>query len=146
MVDLISPATRSRLMSRIRFRNTGPEMALRQALWAAGLRYRLKVKQKLPGKPDVIFAGAKVVVFVDGCFWHSCPKHGHRPKSREEYWYPKLTRNQERDAAVNAALREMGWQVIRFWEHQIRESLPDCVTQVAAAINKIRDVQKMQNG
>lgn len=85
MADRFSSAARDRVMSRIKQRDTAPEMALWRALWAAGLRYRLKLKQKLPGKPDLIFAAVKVAIFVHGCFWHGCPEHGRKPKSHEAY-------------------------------------------------------------
>ena len=74
MVDKLTPEERSWLMSRIRSKETSPEMLLRKALWTAGLRYRLK--NKLPGKPDLVFPSAKVAIFIDGCFWHGCPLHG----------------------------------------------------------------------
>lgn len=138
MVDRISPEVRSRVMARIRLRNTGPELALRRALWAAGFHYRLKTKQALPGRPDIVFVGAKVAVFVDGCFWHGCPEHGHQPKSRLEYWGPKIERNRRRDAEANAALSAMGWRVLRFWEHQIRADLPYCIAKVTRAVKPCR--------
>lgn len=125
-------------MSRIRLRDTGPEIALRRALWALGLRYRLKIKKALPGKPDIVFASAKVAIFVDGCFWHSCPIHGHLPKSREGYWEPKLQRTKQRDAAANAELKSMGWRILRFWEHQVQGDLAFCLAEVATAIAKGR--------
>lgn len=134
MVDRFSSEARSRVMSRIKQRDTAPEMALRRALWAAGLRYRLKLNRQLPGKPDLVFAGVKVAIFVDGCFWHGCPQHGRLPKSHEAYWAPKLARNLRRDAEVNAALEVMGWKVVRLWEHQIRADLAGCVARVAALV------------
>ena len=73
----------------------------------------------LPGKPDFAFRPQKVAVFVDGCFWHSCPVHGRSPDSNQGYWLPKLARNKRRDRRVSRALRAMGWKVIRFWEHDL---------------------------
>lgn len=122
-------------MGRIRSRDTRPEIALRKALWAAGLRYRLKAGVHLPGHPDLAFPRAKVAVFVDGCFWHGCPDHGHIPKSRVEYWAPKIERNQTRDAQANAQLAELGWRVLRFWEHQVDTDVGWCVAQVLAAVS-----------
>ncbi len=102
-------------MSRIRSRDTAPELRLRRALTAAGLRgYRLHHGLY---KPDVSWPGRKVAVFVDGCFWHGCPKHGHLPKTRTGYWRAKIERNRARDRTATLALRRMGWQVIRYWEH-----------------------------
>lgn len=134
MTDRISPEARSCLMKRIRLRNTGPELALRRKLWALGLRYRLTSNPPLPGKPDILFPGTKIAVFVDGCFWHGCPTHGHIPKSRMEYWRPKIARTQQRDTKTNAKLASMGWHVLRFWEHQVRDNLAQCARLVTQAI------------
>lgn len=122
-------------MSRIKLRDTGPELALRRALWAAGLRYRLKLVKPLPGRPDIVFTKAKVAVFVDGCFWHGCPIHGHVPKSRVGYWEPKLERTKQRDAATSAKLAELGWLVVRFWEHQVEGDLAGCLAEVIKALS-----------
>lgn len=75
--------------------------------------------QDLHGKPDFVFRKERVVVFVDGCFWHGCPRHGRKPGSNESYWEPKLARNKLRDAQVTHQLRKMGWRVLRLWEHQL---------------------------
>lgn len=107
---------------------------LRRALWAAGLRYRLNWFPSLPGKPDIVFPGPKVGVFVDGCFWHGCPIHGHIPKSRENYWNPKLERNIQRDANATTQLSERGWRVLRFWEHQIKNELAQCAAEVSLTV------------
>ena len=77
--------------------------------------------QKLPGKPDFIFRKARVAVFIDGCFWHSCPKHVRAPASNVEYWAAKLARNLARDRKVNSTLRRAGWTVVRVWEHALGE-------------------------
>lgn len=132
MANLLSPEQRSRLMALIKCRDTGPELRLRRALWATGLRYRLR--PKLPGKPDLAFLRAKVAVFVDGCFWHGCPLHGHQPKSNSGYWAPKLARTQERDRVANAALEEMGWFPLRVWEHETNAGLAACVARIVEAV------------
>lgn len=131
MPDVMTPEQRSRCMSRIRSTKTGPEMRLRQALWARCLRYRLN--RKLPGKPDLVFVGARLAVFVDGCFWHGCPVHGTSPKSNQSYWTPKIARNRERDAIVSATLQSTGWTVLRFWEHEIEDNLDGVVEAIAMA-------------
>ncbi len=105
-------------MARIKGRNTSPELALRRALWAAGLRYRLH--RKLPGTPDVAFVGARVAVFMDGCFWHGCPLHYSFPSTRPEFWAAKLRGNVERDSRVDTQLAELGWTTLRFWEHELK--------------------------
>ncbi len=106
-------------MSRIRSTDTGPEIALRRALWSKGLRYR---KYYGPEKIDIAFPSRKLAIFVDGCFWHGCPEHSHLPKSNEAYWLPKLKRNIERDRAKEARLKAEGWTVIRVWEHSVNDA------------------------
>jgi DNA mismatch endonuclease (patch repair protein) len=100
--------------------DTKPEMALRAALHAMGYRYRKDFRLDLPlrrVRPDIAFTSRKVAVFVDGCFWHACPDHGSKPKSNDWYWSPKLAKNVERDRAVDEALTQAGWTVVRLWEH-----------------------------
>lgn len=121
-------------MGRVRRRGTGIELALRKALWAVGLRYRLGVHPPLPGTPDLVFPRARVAVFVDGCFWHGCPLHGTRSKTRSEFWDAKIARNQARDTDVDASLSALGWQVLRIWEHEIRADLGACVEAVRHAV------------
>lgn len=121
-------------MSRIRGQNTKPETILRKALWCCGYRYR--ISNKLPGRPDIVFPGRKVVVFVDGCFWHMCPSHFTMPKKNRTFWEAKLKRNVARDHEVNNALDKQGWKVIRVWEHEIRDDLDCCVASVERALQK----------
>jgi DNA mismatch endonuclease (patch repair protein) len=136
MADTFSPAERSEIMRRVRGRDTSPERLLRKALWAQGLRgYRLNVR-KLQGCPDVVFSRARVAVFVDGCFWHGCPKHCRMPSSNRQYWDRKIGRNVERDKRHARELRKAGWTVIRLWEHQVRESLGRCAARVERAVLK----------
>jgi len=105
-----------------RKRDTKPEIAIRSALHARGLRFR----KDFPIRPDdgrliradIVFPRSRVVVFVDGCFWHQCPVHGNSPRRNQSYWGPKLRRNVERDAETNRRLRHAGWQVVRIWEHE----------------------------
>lgn len=139
MTDLMTPIQRSRCMSRIRSANTKPELQLRRRLFALGLRFRTTLK--LPGKPDIVFTRAKLAVFVDGCFWHGCPKHGTRPKSNTGYWDAKLERNRERDTAVNAILAADGWRVLRFWEHQISEDLAAVASEIEVGWRIGRETQ-----
>lgn len=132
MVDPLSRKQRSYCMSRVRGTGTKPEMLLRKALWAAGLRYRTHVD--MPGRPDIVFIRAGLVVFVDGCFWHNCPIHGSIPQSNRDFWEPKIQRNVERDNEVSAELEASGWTVLRFWEHEINESLARVVERIMEAV------------
>lgn len=126
-------AARSDLMSRIRSKHTEPERLLRAALWSAGMRYRLHARTPV-GRPDLVFPGPKVAVFIDGCFWHGCPLHYARPRSREEFWATKLTTNVQRDARQSADLASQGWRVVRLWEHDVVEDLAGCVSRVERAM------------
>lgn len=107
-------------MSRLGRRDTLPELALRSELHRRGLRFRVDRApvSGLRSRADVVFGPARVAVYVDGCFWHSCPEHGTKPKANAEWWDRKLKRNQERDAETDRTLREHGWQVVRIWEHE----------------------------
>ncbi len=121
MVDNRTVQSRSALMSRIRDRNTAPELIVRRLLHRMGYRFRLHRKD-LPGKPDIVLPGRRVAIFVHGCFWHA---HGCRigqpPKSRPEFWLPKLERNRARDAGNEAALIADGWTVLTLWQCEIRD-------------------------
>ena len=113
---------RSELMSRIRSANSKPEVALRKALWHCGYRYRCHVK-RLPGKPDLVFAKQKMVVFVDGDFWHGYDWRHKREKIKKNaaFWIPKIERNMQRDREVTAQLNNLGWRVVRIWEHELKK-------------------------
>ncbi len=106
----------SEQMSRMPRAATGPELALRRGLHAAGLRFRVN-QRDLPGTPDLVLSRAKVAVFVDGCFWHGCPEHGVLPKNNRDWWSMKLTANAERDRRKDDALAALGWLPVHFWEH-----------------------------
>jgi len=120
-------------MSRIRGSDTSPEVHLRAALGALGLRNDPEAKTPV-GRPDLVFEAEHVAVFVDGCFWHGCPLHYARPRTREEFWSAKLVENVERDSRQSRALREAGWTVIRLWEHQIIENLDETVESVTRVV------------
>lgn len=138
--DVLTREQRRRNMSAVRSRHTTPELRLRRALHANGLRYRLHAK--LPGKPDLVFPRARLAVLVDGCFWHGCPLHATYPKTRAEWWAAKLARNRERDAEVNAQLAALGWNVLRVWEHEVKGGthgdLREILTRVQAAVKPKR--------
>ncbi|MEX3955992.1 very short patch repair endonuclease [Trinickia sp. EG282A] len=134
MVDILTAEQRSARMRRVRQTGTSIELRLRRALWAAGLRYRLKAANSLPGRPDVVFPSVKVAVFVDGCFWHGCPLHGTRPASNVSFWAEKITRNQQRDQQVDSKLSAAGWRVVRLWEHEVKKDLTGCVSRIRVAI------------
>lgn len=107
-------------MKACRGRDTAPELALRSLLHARGLRYRVdrKVLQGLRRRGDIVFGPTKVVVFIDGCFWHGCPEHGTWPKANKAFWRDKIETNKARDEDTDRRLREVGWAVVRVWEHE----------------------------
>jgi len=122
-MDKYDKKTRSKIMSAIRSqRNKTTERSLRAYLVKYGVRgWKLNLRS-VPGKPDFVFLKAKVAVFVDGCFWHGCPRCLRIPESNKEYWDRKLIRNKENDTKVTAALEQNGWKVLRFWEHELQDS------------------------
>jgi len=123
-MDTITPEQRSYTMSRIRSRDTKPEMIVRRHLHALGLRYRLH-DSKLPGRPDIVLPKWHTVIFINGCFWHrheGC-KIATMPKSNVEFWQAKFERNVERDAKGQKALRAAGWHVIVIWECEVKKRL-----------------------
>lgn len=118
-----------RIMQANRRRDTRPELAVRRLLHARGLRYRvdLAVERGIRSRPDIVFTRWRIAIYIDGCFWHGCPEHGTQPRANADYWTPKLERNIERDVAVAAALREAGWTVLRFWEHEDPVAVADAI-------------------
>ena len=122
MTDTLTPAERSERMSRVKGRDTGPEWAVRRLVHGLGYRYRLHRKD-LPGCPDLVFPSRRKVIFVHGCFWHRHPdpacKFARLPKSRLEFWVPKLERNRARDLHSQALLIDMGWRIMIVWECEV---------------------------
>lgn len=124
MADVVDRATRSRMMSRIRGRDTRPELLVRRYLHATGLRFRTNVRS-LPGSPDVVFPRYRVAVFVHGCFWHrhaGCP-FATTPATRTEFWNNKFAANVSRDLRVRQQLEALGWQILTVWECQLKSEL-----------------------
>ena len=134
MADNLTREQRSYCMSRIKGRDTTLEMRVRSELHRRGLRFRKHVKD-LPGKPDIVFSKRRIAVFVDGDFWH-----GYRFPSWEhkvaDFWKKKITGNRERDAKNHRRLREMGWTVIRLWQHQLETDFEECIARVLSAVQE----------
>lgn len=107
------------------------ELQVRRALHARGYRYRVdrKLLPDYPFRGDIVWSGRRVVVFLDGCFWHGCPLHGTSPKSNGEWWKSKIQGNRDRDLRVDAILRERGWTVLRYWEHDDPVAIVDAVVR-----------------
>lgn len=126
------PLDRSQQMSRIRGTHTSPERILRSGLWRAGFRYRLHARTPA-GRPDIVFPGRRVAVFIDGCFWHGCPRHYVSPRTNRGFWEAKLRTNVDRDRRQTLRLEDLGWRVFRFWECDVLESLEGTVAQIGKA-------------
>lgn len=135
-----SPSVRA-VMRGNRARDTVPELKVRRLLHAMGCRYLVDAAP-IKGsrrRADLVFRGPRVAVFIDGCFWHSCPNHGMTPRTNTRFWSDKLRRNRERDAETNRLLAEAGWLPLRFWEHQ------DPAEVAAAVANVVRRRRPVRN-
>ena len=128
---------RSYNMSRIKGKNTTIEMLLSKALWHRGLRFR-KNSKAVYGHPDISIKKYKVAIFCDGDFWHGWDWENRKDsiKNNREYWIPKIERNMQKDIEVNHVLSSMGWRVIRVWEHEIRDNLPDTADMIIRIVNE----------
>src|SRR5688572_1454535 len=121
-MDTVSRKRRSEIMSRVRStRNRSTEWKLRAALVRNGVKGWKVTARQLPGNPDFVFPKRRLVVFVDGCFWHGCPKCGRLPRTRKSFWSAKIAGNCERDKRQRKQLRLFGWEVIRIWEHELKD-------------------------
>ena len=130
MADNLTPEQRSYCMSRVKGKNTKIETIVRSELHRLGFRFRKHVKE-LPGKPDVVFTKAKVAVFIDGDFWHGYrfPTWEHKVS---DYWKTKISKNRERDTKNHRKLREMGWKVVRLWQHDLERNFEDSIKRVVS--------------
>lgn len=122
-MDVFDPAKRSAVMRQVKSRDTTPELKVRKALTALGARYRLHRKD-LPGNPDIVLPGRKLVIFIHGCFWHGhdCARGARVPKTNRDYWIAKVGRNLARDDAAREALAALGWRVETVWECDLRDA------------------------
>jgi len=129
--------TRSNIMKKIKGRDTVIEKSFRLIFWHKGFRYRIN-DRKLPGKPDIVFPQYRVVVFIDGEFWHgyNWANKKNKIKSNRDYWIKKIEGNMKRDRDINNKLIQAGWIVLRFWENEIKSDLDRCVSMVLKHLNK----------
>lgn len=129
---------RSRLMSKIRSHDTKSELKLRKALWSLGYRYRKNVN-KLPGCPDIVFGKFKLIIFIDGEFWHgyNWEAKKNKLKTNRGFWIPKIERNMIRDEQNNKLLTEQGWNIMRFWEKQVKKDFNSCLNSIVNYIQNI---------
>lgn len=138
MTDVFSTHKRAEIMSRVRGRdNKLTELALRDLFRRSGIT-GWRRRARVFGKPDFVFPRQRIAIFVDGCFWHGCPRHGSRPATNESFWRQKLARNQNRDRLVNKNLKQNGWKVVRIWQHELKG--------VAALLQRVRRVLRSNRG
>jgi len=137
---------RSKLMSKIRSKETKPEIALRKGLWKKGIRYRINVKT-VQGWPDLVINKYKIIVFVDGEFWHgfNWQEKKKKIKANRGFWIPKIERNIERDIQNNNNLTSMGYIVLRFWEHEIKKNLDLCIERILESVTVATKLQTKRN-
>lgn len=138
--------TRSKIMAKIKGKNTKAEVLLRKSLWAKGVRFRIHVKN-MPGKPDILINKYRLAIFVDGGFWHGYKwkQNKFKIKNNAEFWIAKIERNMQRDCATQKVLEEAGYTVMRFWDHEVTKELAKCVNQVtlyieAASLRSIPEI------
>lgn len=136
-MDKITAEQRSVVMSRIKSKSH-LEDTVAHELFKRGLRYR-RNNRKLVGTPDISIQKYKVVIFIDSCFWHSCPLHGNRPKSNVEFWNKKLDRNIEKATEVNAYYKEHGWHTMRVWEHDLKEDYEGTIERIETFIREAKN-------
>lgn len=137
MSDVFSPEKRSEVMSRIRNKDTNPEIVVRKWLFSRGYRYR-KNDKRLPGKPDIVLPKYKTTIFINGCFWHNhkgC-KYAYRPKTRTKFWNEKFKKNKEIDKLNHEKLLKMGWKLIVVWECKLKSERELTLKKILRDINK----------
>lgn len=143
MADVMTPGQRKRCMSRIHSKETKPEVSVRKWLYAHGIRYR-KNDRRLPGTPDIVIPNGRLVIFVNGCFWH-----GHKgckyfviPKTRTEWWIKKITATQKRDQNKTAELEKLQWTVVTVWECELKQAFDATMENLLSTIMSARVAQK----
>jgi len=134
-MDVLTKKQRSYCMSQIKNKDTKIELNFRKYIYKKNLRgYR--IKNKIIGKPDLYFPRKKIAVFIDGCFWHKCPKCYKKPKSNIKFWEKKIRENKKRDKAVNRAIKKSGMKLLRFWEHQVKKNPEACFVKIKSLYEK----------
>lgn len=137
MVDSVTVDERSRIMKSVKSKGSKLENIVTAAIWNCGLRFRRNVTD-LPGKPDVAIKKYKVALFIDSCFWHGCSEHCRMPKSNINYWSSKIKRNKEKDVEVNNFYKTHNWNVLRVWEHQIKDNQEAVIKDIISFIQSAK--------
>ena len=129
MADIITKQQRRITMQAIKSKNTKIEVKVSRELWSSGFRFRKNVKS-LKGKPDIAIKKYKVVIFLDSCFWHGCKEHCRYPSTNKEYWHSKIYRNIQRDKEVTGYYLNHNWNILRIWEHDIKENFTSTIEKI----------------
>jgi len=141
MADTFSTKKRSQIMQKIKSKNTKLENKIISDLWKKGYRFRRNVTS-LYGKPDIAIKKYKIVIFIDSCFWHGCPDHCRMPTSNKPYWENKIKRNKERDKKVVEYFKKKGWNILRIWEHELKNDYETTISKIEKFIS---DAKRMTN-
>lgn len=134
-MDTFNKEKRSQIMRAVKSKGTKLEQKVFKALRKRGLKFRTNVAN-LPGKPDIAIKKYKIVIFLDSCFWHGCPLHCRMPKSNIEYWQKKIEQNKIRDALITENYKKMGWNVLRIWEHELKENFEKTIDKIERFIKE----------
>jgi DNA mismatch endonuclease (patch repair protein) len=137
MADIFSKEKRSGIMSKVRNKDSLIEVEFRKKLWNAGFRYR-KNSTKYFGKPDLVLKKYKTVIFIDSCFWHGCEKHGSVPQTNKKFWKKKIVRNIDRDREVDSHYKKIDWNIIRIWEHDLKNNFEYISNKITGRNETIR--------
>ncbi|MEY9096513.1 very short patch repair endonuclease [Paenibacillus sp. RC84] len=143
-MDKFSKEQRSKMMSAVRGKNTLLESKVTRDLWHKGISFRKNVKS-LFGKPDIAIKKYKLVIFIDSCFWHGCPIHCKLPQTNKEFWELKIHKNIQRDSVVTRHYKEIGWHIIRIWEHELKEDLAQIIEMIDCKLKEIKNSIKKNN-
>lgn len=143
-MDIHTKEQRSKNMKAIRSTGTSLERKVTNELWNRGYRFRKNFK-KLMGAPDISIKKYKIVIFIDSCFWHSCPRHGSMPSSNIEYWEKKLQRNVKRDKIVNQYYEDLCWNILRIWEHDLKNNFEDTIMNIIHFIENSKKKTSLRN-
>ena len=138
MADIVNKKKRSEIMRAIKDKDSKIEKTLRKELSGLDLKYRKNVSY-LNGKPDIAFTRKKIVIFLDSCFWHGCKNHSRMPQTNRLYWKEKIEKNKTRDLEIDKFYKKIGWEVLRFWEHSLKNNLPKIIKKVQTALKTRAD-------
>ena len=140
MTDVHTTEQRSYNMSRIRCKWTKQEKIFHN--WLKGKKIKHKMHPEIEGKPDILIKDLNILIFLDGCFWHKCPRCFQEPEINKNFWLTKIEKNVKRDGEVTNKLKKEGWKVMRIWEHEVKKDLQGCLKSIESAVDKYYRIKK----